>query len=126
MDFYPNIMRNRVPLCISVSLLRYTQMRVKMVIKTFGLIHTQPKHFVRARPRVRQAYGIYEVVAHKTIEIFIIFFAVEKPLTQEMDIGFSTKSPAINLAFATTMAIEIGESIDLMVNQATSTPLRVP
>lgn len=59
MDHYPDIMCQKVTLCKNFTLLSYRQDRVKVVLKLSGFIHTEQKHSLWTRRRVRPPYVIH-------------------------------------------------------------------
>lgn len=84
MDFYPDLMRHVVVICKQVSLLIYTQAGVKVVTKTFGIVHTEHKRYLWTESCVRLANGILEEVVNKQLDVLSIkFSAVENQFLKE-------------------------------------------
>lgn len=87
-----------------------------------GIIHTEPENFPWTGRCVRSANGIHEVVTYKTFEFLLANSSiVEKKLRNAMVTRFEKRSPVILSAAIGTLATEICESLNLMVDQATAT-----
>lgn len=69
LEYYPDILRHKVPFCIHITLTPFTQVWVKAVTKTSGLIHLKPKKSLWTGRRNLSVSEIHEVVANKAFEV---------------------------------------------------------
>lgn len=112
MDYCPDIMRHEVALCRHVTLLPYTQIRVKLVTRIPCLIHMDLKNFLWTKCHVRLAITNHEFVEKKLSEIELTnFSAVENNLPKGLVISYATRSSIIRLAVNGTMCTGICESL---------------
>lgn len=124
-DYCPDIMRHKIAICKQLTLPHYTQVRVKVVAKISGLMHTKSKNFSWTGPRVCSTNEVHIVVKSKLLEILLSYFsAVGKKVSKGMVISYGTRSLAIRTVVIGFTTAEISESLNLMVNQATAATIR--
>lgn len=94
-------------------------------MKISSVIHTKCKNSLWTGSRVHQAKIIYDVAANKPFEnIWTSFSAVEKKSPKGMVIRYATRRSVIYLIVTGEMVAGTCDSIDLVVDQATTGTIR--
>lgn len=104
-DYYPDIIHHIVVSCKHATLSPYTQVRVKMATTISDLIHMERRNSLCTGRHVRPAKRFAEVVGTKPFEISLTHFSsVEKKLSKEIIVSYTTSNEVIQLNVTSDMA----------------------